>query len=64
MLFTSATFQALTITLREFGLFFVCAWHGQLKQLYNKIDTKNTDGSVKLVTVDNDLVVIDMGVAQ
>jgi len=29
-----------------------------------EIDTKNTDGSKKLVTVDNDLVVIDMGVAQ
>lgn len=29
-----------------------------------EIDTKNTDGSKKLVTVDNDLVIIDLGVAQ
>lgn len=29
-----------------------------------EIDTTNTDGSIKEVTVDNDLVVIDLGVAQ
>lgn len=29
-----------------------------------EIDTTNTDGSIKEVTIDNDLVVIDLGVAQ